>query len=92
MSKEDPKSPLDHVNTALLQLKEMRHYSKTNVEHLTTQWLLFDGELKKLGQSATFEALVEKQGGVHDALESVIADLETLASELQPPPEESATD
>ena len=92
MSKEDPKTPLDHVNTALLQLKEMRHYSKTNVEHLTTQWLLFDGELKKLGQSATFEALVEKQGGVHDALESVIADLETLASELQPPPEDSATD
>ena len=92
MSKEDPKTPLDHVNTALLQHKEMRHYSKTNVEHLTTQWLLFDGELKTLGQSATFETLVEKQGGVHDALESVIADLETLASELQPPPEESATD
>ena len=90
MSKEDPKTPLDHVNTALLQLKEMRHYSKTNVEHLTTQWLLFDGELKKLGQSATFEALVEKQGDVHDALESVIADLESLATELQPPPEEPA--
>ena len=90
MSKEDPKTPLDHVNTALLQLKEMRHYSKTNVEHLTTQWLLFDGELKKLGQSAPFEALVEKQGSVHDALEAVIADLEALATELQPPPEDAA--
>lgn len=90
MSKEDPKTPLDHVNTALLQLKEMRHYSKTNVEHLTTQWLLFDGELKKLGKAAPFEDLVERQGGVHDALEAVIADLEALATELQPPPEDAA--
>lgn len=88
MSKDDPKTPLDHVNTALLQLKEMRHYSKTNVEHLTTQWLLFDGELKKLGKAAPFEDLVERQGGLHDALESTIADLEALATEMQPPPEE----
>lgn len=89
MSKEDPRTPLDHVNTALLQLKEMRHYSKTNVEHLTTQWLLFDGELKKLDRARPFEDLVEKQGGLHDALEAMIADLETLATELQPAPEES---
>jgi hypothetical protein len=88
MSKDEPKTPLDHVNTALLQLKEMRHYSKTNVEHLTAQWLLFDGELKKLGKAAPFEDLVERQGGMHDALEAMIADLETLAAELQPPPED----
>ena len=92
MSKDDPKTPLDHVNTALLQLKEMRHYSKTNVEHLTAQWLLFDGELKKLGQARPFEELVERQGGVHDALESLIGDLETLATELQPPPEENTAE
>ena len=30
----DPKSALDHVNDTLLQLKEMRHYSKNNVELL----------------------------------------------------------
>ena len=44
----DTKTPFDHVNDTLTQLKEMRHYSKNNVERLTTQWLLFDGELKKL--------------------------------------------
>ena len=85
---EDPKTPLDHVNTALLQLKEMRHYSKTNVEHLTTQWLLFDGELKKLGKAGPFEDLVEKQGELHDAVEAMITDLESLAVELQPAAED----
>ena len=33
----DAKKPLDHVNDTLNQLKEMRHYSKTDVEQLTAQ-------------------------------------------------------
>lgn len=36
MSEENPKTALDHVTDTLLQLKEMRHYSKNNVEMLTT--------------------------------------------------------
>ena len=85
----DPKSPLDHVNDTLLQLKEMRHYSKNNVELLTTQWLLFDGELSKLKQAQKIEDLMTRQSGFHDAVESAIADLEELAVQLQPPPEEA---
>ena len=30
----DTKTPLEHVNDTVLQLKEMRHYSKNNVELL----------------------------------------------------------
>ena len=85
---EDAKGPLDHVNETVNQLKEMRHYSKTNVEHLTTQWLLFDGELKKLGQATMIEDLMTRQGEFHDALEASIAGLEELAVSLQPPPPE----
>ena len=87
----DSKTPLDHVNDTLLQLKEMRHYSKNNVEMLTTEWLLFDGELKKLKKASSIEDLMTRQGEFHDALESVIADFESLAVELQPAPEEGAT-
>jgi hypothetical protein len=86
----DPKSPLDHVNDTLLQLKEMRHYSKNNVELLTTQWLLFDGELSKLKQAQKIEDLMTRQSAFHDALESAIADLEELAVQLQPPPEQGS--
>ena len=88
MSEENPKTPLDHVHDTLSQLKEMRHYSKNNVEMLTREWLLFDGELSKLGQTAKIEDLMERQGTFYDALEAVIADMEELAVKLQPPPPE----
>ncbi len=84
----DTKTPFEHVNDVVAQLKEMRHYAKNNVETLTAQWLLFDGELKKLKQSASTEALMTRQSELHDALNEQIATLEELATTLQPPPEQ----
>ncbi|QSX74763.1 hypothetical protein MNR01_08515 [Lysobacter sp. S4-A87] len=86
----DTKTPLEHVNDTVLQLKEMRHYSKNNVELLTTQWLLFDGELSKLKKAQAIEDLMSRQAEFHDALEAAITDLEEVAVSLQPPPEEAA--
>ena len=83
----DHKTPLEHVSTALNQLKEMRHYAKNYVEQLTAQWLLFDGELKKLKQAERIEALMTQQGELYDALEKEIAELEALVVSLQPAPE-----
>jgi len=85
----DAKTPLEHVQDTLAQLKEMRHYAKNNVENLTAQWLLFDGELKKLKQAAPIEALMARQSELHDALNEQIAALEELVVELQPPPEDA---
>ncbi len=84
----DTKSPLEHVNDTVLQLKEMRHYSKNNVELLTTQWLMFDGELSKLKRAWVVEDLMSKQSQFYDAVEAAIADFEALAVELTPAPEE----
>ena len=86
----DTKTPLEHVNDTVLQLKEMRHYSKNNVEMLTTQWLLFDGELSKLKQAEKIEDLMTRQGEFHDALEAVIVAMEELTVQLQPAPEDDA--
>lgn len=85
----DAKTPLEHVQDTLAHLKEMRHYAKNNVENLTAQWLLFDGELKKLKQAAPIEALMTRQSELHDALNEQIAALEELVVELQPPPEDA---
>lgn len=86
----DAKKPLDHVNDTLNQLKEMRHYSKTYVEQLTAQWLVFDGPLKKLKQAGKFEDLMTRQAEFHEALDTEISDLEELAVTLQPAAEEQA--
>ncbi|HWU51530.1 MAG TPA: hypothetical protein VN153_01820 [Tahibacter sp.] len=86
----DAKTPLEHVNAVLAQLKEMRHYAKNNVENLTAQWLLFDGELRKLAHADRIEALMTRQGELYDALEAEITALEDLAVTLQPPPQDDA--
>jgi hypothetical protein len=82
------KTPFEHVGDVLKQLKEMRHYSKNNVECLTAQWLLFDGELKKLEQAQAVEELMTRQGELHEAIEAEIAALEELSVELAPKEEE----
>jgi hypothetical protein len=86
----DTKTPLEHVKDVVNQLKEMHHYAKTNVERLTAQWLLFDGELKKLKQADRIEALMTRQGELHDALAADIAALEELVVELTPAEEEAS--
>jgi hypothetical protein len=64
---EATKSAADHVTDTLAQLKEMRHYSKNNVETLTAAWLLFDGELSKLGQTEKIDDLMTRQAELHAA-------------------------
>lgn len=86
----DTKTPFDHVNDTLTQLKEMRHYSKGNVERLSTQWLLFDGELKKLKQAERIEDLMVRAGELHDAIEAEISELEELSVSLKPAAEDAA--
>jgi hypothetical protein len=88
MSDENAKTPADHVGDTLAQLKEMRHYSKNNVETLTAAWLLFDGELSKLKRAEKIADLMDRQGQLHEALEAAITDLEDVLEKMQPEPEE----
>ena len=85
----DTKTPLEHLKDVVNQLKEMHHYAKNNTERLTAQWLMFDGELKKLNQAEPIEALMMRQGELHSALEAQIEELEKLAVELTPKEEEA---
>ena len=85
----DTKTPLEHVKDVVDQLKQMHHYAKNNVERLTAQWLMFDGELKKLKQADRIEALMTRQSEFYDALVVDIAALEELVVELSPKEEDA---
>ena len=87
----DTKTDLEHLKDVINQLKEMHHYAKNNVERLTAQWLMFDGELKKLKQADRIEALMQRQGELHDALVGDIAALEELVVELTPKEEDETS-
>ena len=84
----DSKSQLEQVSDVVSQLKEMRHYAKNNVERLTAQWMLFDGELKKLKHTDRIEELMTRQGELHDTLDAEIAELEKVVVELTPKDDE----
>jgi citrate synthase len=90
MSDEHAKTPADHIGDTVAQLKEMRHYSKNNVETLTAAWLLFDGELSKLKLTEKIGDLMDRQGQLHEALENAIADLEEVLEKMKPEPEADA--
>ena len=87
MSDEAAKTPTDHLADTLSQLKEMRHYSKTNVEHLTASWILFEGELKSLKKTAMVEDLMNRQSEFHDALEKTIEDFDATLDEMTAEPD-----
>ncbi|MEP7184897.1 MAG: hypothetical protein ABI767_03580 [Rhodanobacter sp.] len=88
MSEEITKTDADHVQDTLTQLKEMRHYSKNNVEALSSAWLLFEGELSALKRTEKIGELMDQQGQLHESLEAMIADLEEVLEKMQPAPEE----
>jgi citrate synthase len=90
MSDEHVKTPADHIGNTVAQLKEMRHYSKHNVETLTAAWLLFDGELSKLKLANKIGDLMDRQGQLHEALENAITDLEEVLEKMKPEPEAEA--
>ena len=85
----DTKTQLEHLSDVVSQLKEMRHYARNNVERLTAQWMLFDGELKKLKHVEQIEALMTRQGELHDSLEAEIVALEEVVVTLTPKDDES---
>ena len=84
------KTPAEHIGDTVAQLKEMRHYSKNNVETLTAEWLLFDGELSKLKLADKIADLMDRQGQLHEALETAITDLEDVLEKMKPEPEAEA--
>ncbi len=77
------KTELEKSRDIISQLKEMRHYSKTNIEKLGEFWLLLDGELKQEENAKKLEVLITHQNTFHDALESMVSDYEIECNRIE---------
>jgi hypothetical protein len=77
------KTPLEKSRDIITQLKEMQHYSKTNIEKLTAFWLQIDDELKQKAIAKKVEDLLSQQNTFHDALEATVADYEAECDKLE---------
>ncbi len=80
---EHEKSDLDKSRDVISQLKEMQHYSTTNIEKLGEFWLLVDEELKQKENAKKLEILLTHQNEFHDALESLISDYEIECNRIE---------
>ena len=79
MSDIETKTKDEYMNDVLSQLKEIRHYAKSNTETLSSQWLAFDsGEYKDKELAGKIDKLLNAQGKLHDEIEKSIADIEIL--------------
>jgi hypothetical protein len=85
MATEEPveKTPLEKSRDIITQLKEMQHYSKTNIEKLTAYWLQLDDELKQKAVAKKVEVLLTHQNTFCDALESTISDYEAECDRME---------
>lgn len=77
------KTPLEKSRDVVSQLKEMRHYAKTNIEKLTEFWLLLDEELKQKEFAKRIEGLMSQQSALHEAIEALISDYEIECNRME---------
>ncbi len=86
MSEDPPveKTELEKSRDIISQLKEMQHYSKSNIEKLTEHWLRLDGELKQKEIATQIETLLSQQNAFHETLEKAVADYEAVCKGMEP--------
>jgi len=77
------KTDLEKSRDIISQLKEMRHYSKTNIEKLTEFWLLLEGEMKQKEIANKIETLLSHQNAFHEAIESLVSDYEMECNRIE---------
>ena len=77
------KTDLEKSRDIISQLKEMRHYSKVNIEKLSEFWLLLDGEMKQKEIAKRSEALLSRQDAFHESLESLVSDYEVECNRIE---------
>ncbi len=77
------KTPLEKSRDVISQLKEMRHYSQSNIEKLSEIWLMLDDELKQKDIAKRVEALMSKQTAFQETIDELITDYEMQCNRIE---------
>ena len=85
------KTPLDAMQDTLSRLKEMEHYSKTNIEKLAALWL----EVSENKQQKQYEKMVDevlkRQNQFEESITSLIEVYEKEMTQLRAQAEEASS-
>ncbi len=78
MAEEAPKkTPLDKLKDIMSELKEMEHYSRSNIEKLTEHWMFLEDELKHKEFAKRWGDLMNAQNAFEDQVKKLIEDCDT---------------
>lgn len=82
---EDPNEnePIKKSRDIISQLKEMGHYSKTNIEKLSDFWLQLEEELKQKSYAERVSKLITLQSRFHEELENLVSDFEIECNRIE---------
>ncbi|TKB25875.1 hypothetical protein FCL47_12325 [Desulfopila sp. IMCC35006] len=77
------KTPLERSRDILSQIKEMQHYSISNIEKLTGFYLEIEDELKQKKIAEKIEDLLDKQHSFNDSVGELISSYENELNRLE---------
>ncbi len=79
----ETKGPVEKARDLVSQLKEMEHYSRSNIEKLTAMCLQLEDELKMKKVSDHVAKLLNAQHAFEDQAKSVVEALEAECARLE---------
>ena len=82
---EKPKTTAEKLGDIVSQLKEMEHYSRANIEKLTSYWLVFeeDKEMKNKEFSEEVTLLMNAQGSFEDEIQKLIEQMVMAVNRME---------
>ena len=78
------KTPLDAMQDTLSRLKEMEHYSKTNIEKLAALWLEVSEHKEQKQYEKMVDEVLKRQNQFAESIKSLIETYEAEMVRLRP--------
>lgn len=84
MSEPTPeKTPAEKLRDVVSQLKEMEHYSRSNIEKLSASWLYLEEDLKQKDFAAGMSDLLATQNAFQDRVGALCTEIEAECGRLE---------
>ena len=78
-----PKTPLDALQDTLSRLKEMAHYSQTNIEKLASLWLEVSEHKEQKQYETMVDEVLKRQNNFQESITHLIEAYEKEISRLK---------
>ena len=83
MSKEKAQANMEKARSIISEMKEMLHYSESNIEKFGEFWLFLSDEMKRDEFSSTMEEILATQNKVHELVDAFVDHLEMDCNRIE---------